>query len=241
MPYRWLTLAFAVAIAASNAAHAAPSRVIIIRHGEKPPSGNKLDSQGCERACLLPGFFRSMLSGPPSAIFASAPDDSGGSVRPVETISPTAASYDPELPVLDPTTRLQFADAVAAVNGYDGTVFMAWEHDAIPALAQQFGVQNGPREWPSDVFDEAWVLSFAFDGATPTLEIVPENVLPGDNPLGGIPDWQNPPGAFNPTPIPPGIAHECANTGTLDGLAEDLARPPLPNKFLLDDPSSAAQ
>lgn len=233
MDVRTALLAVLALSGLSNAALAAPSRVIIIRHGEKPNSGNELDSQGCERAYLLPTtFFSRILSGPPAAIFASAPDNNGGSVRPVETIAPTAANFG--IQVLDPTTRVELSQAVSAVDAYSGTVVMAWEHDTIPGLAQSFGLRNGPAVWPDAVFDEAWVLNFPENGGEPALDIVPEGVLPGDNPLGGIPDWADPPGAFNPTAIPPKVAAKCVDDKKLDKLAQKLAKPALSQDSFAD-------
>ena len=111
---------------------------------------------------------------------------------------------------------------------YNGrTILIAWEHDAIPGLAQAFGVQVPPadQEWPDYVFDEAWVLDFGH-GASASLQIIPENVLPGDNPLGGV-SWTNPPGFMNQSEIPQDIVEQCVTDNPIDSLASSLAVPPL--------------
>jgi hypothetical protein len=55
-----LAFLFILSAPAWNAAvSAAPAEIIMIRHGEKPPSGNELNDQGWQRANALAGFFTS--------------------------------------------------------------------------------------------------------------------------------------------------------------------------------------
>lgn len=232
-------------------AFATPAQIVIIRHAEKPASGDEVDQQGCERAYSLPPFFETNAIvnqfGTPVAIFAAQPDHAGSSLRPVETIAPTAQALG--LEIQDPATKLNYPSVVQPIMSnpsYDGkTVLVSWEHDAIPGLAQAFGAVLSPdtQSWPGVVFDEAWVLNFTSpqalkksahvggdtsgtaDSVSVTLTIIPEDVMPGDNPLGGA-NWQNPPTAGGT--VPTALANQCVNNGALDSLSSSLASPPVP-------------
>jgi hypothetical protein len=230
------------AIFTSIAAEATPAQVVIIRHGEKPAVGNELDQQGCERAYLLPNFLMKNSTvlefGIPKGIYAMAPkskkkkkadptpDPDAGTLRPIETIAPTAEDF--HLTIHDQFTKADGAAAAAKImstSKYDGrTVIMSWEHAAIPALAQQFGLTlpTYAQTWPDDVFDEAWVLTFASDG-TVSLTISPEQVLSTDNPNGGANWTQNPNATSTAAPVVPSeIAAVCETDHDLDAIASGL-------------------
>jgi hypothetical protein len=214
----------------SSSAFATPAQIVIIRHGEKPPKGDELSQQGCERAYMLPNFFESNSIvnryGRPVAAYASQPDHAGSSMRPAETITPTAQALG--LEVQDPVTRLVYGPIVQDIMSnpsYDGrTVLIAWEHDAIPGLVQAFGINvpGADQKWPDDVFDEAWIVTF--QGGKQDLQIIPESVLPGDNPDGGK-EWKNPPGPGGA--IPSEIADRCANNNALDSEMTSITSPPI--------------
>ena len=77
---------------------AIPAQVVLIRHGEKPKQGNELNQQGCERAFLLPDFFKNNpivnAYGGPAGFFAMAPKSQDSSVRAVQTLVPTVATFN---------------------------------------------------------------------------------------------------------------------------------------------------
>jgi hypothetical protein len=202
-------------------AWANPAQIVIVRHAEKPVIGNEVTQQGCERAYLLPTFFvtNSVVNsfGTPVAIFAPQPGNADSSVRSVETIAPTAQALG--LQVKDPYAKTDYTDIVQKILGkskYDGrTILMAWEHDAIPGLAQALGVTLTAQTstWPDAIFDQAWVINFSASGGA-YLQIIPESVLPSDTPPGGA--------------VPQSIISQCVNNNTLNALADSLATPPLP-------------
>lgn len=134
---------------------APPEKIIIIRHGEKPPKkgGPPLDVQedgesgngkslivtGWQRAGALNAFFAPYKSTPsnpsivtPDYIYAASPDNE--SQRPFETVTPLAAW-------LNYTTAPQFntayaigggeKDMVESVLALSGNVLICWEHDNI--------------------------------------------------------------------------------------------------------------
>lgn len=182
----WILFSGALALAA-------PAQVIIIRHGEKPENGNQLDARGVARANALPGFFQNNpiadAYGPPVAIFAMQPknanqadgSDEIGSLRAIETVTPLARRLGEQ--VFDPYMKDEFPSLVQTVMAapqFTGrTVVICWEHTVIPQMAQDFGLNGGPTNWPDSVFDVAWVLRFTNNKVT-SFGLIPENVLPGD-------------------------------------------------------------
>jgi hypothetical protein len=232
MKFRSFALQTLMALWAINVS-ATPAQVIIIRHGEKPPllippqpRADQLSAQGCERAYSLPTFFNqnSIVNtyGRPVELYAQAPNDirktdpydDTGSLRPLQTLIPLADLWNVSV-----NANYTHKDFQALVNeiltapAYDGkTVIITWEHQAIPQLAETFGVPVGatPQKWPDYIFDEAWVIRFGNNYVEPefgrskrnhkknkyvpskspeltaaqiSLSIIPENVLPPlDNP-----------------------------------------------------------
>ena len=72
-------------------AMAQPAQVIIIRHAEKPTSGNELSLRGEERAAALVPFFLGadelLEFKTPVAIYAQAQKKETSSIRSIETVS----------------------------------------------------------------------------------------------------------------------------------------------------------
>ena len=224
---------FSISILISCYAWGTPAQVVLIRHAEKLATGGEVNRQGCERAYLLPNFFLNNpiveQFGAPVATYAVAPNHAYSAVRAIQTIAPTAQAL--RLQVLDPATRLQYSLIVQQIMSnpnYDGkTVLIAWEHKAIPGLAEAFGatLSSDMKKWPGKVFDEAWILDFA-GAPTPSVQIIAEDVLPNDNPDGGT-NWKNPPASLNSdSGIPQQIVNECADNSALNKLVAQITNPP---------------
>lgn len=150
-----LTALWVTVLRANPAQNAAPSgggeTVVLVRHGEKPPTGlGQLTCKGLNRSLALPNVLIGRF-GHPAAIFAPNPSDqihdnrSGAPpsplysyVRPLATIEPTAIQLG--MPV---NTQLSFKNikglekAVTAPEYAHSTVFIGWEH----GLAEQFAKQ----------------------------------------------------------------------------------------------------
>lgn len=169
----------------AGVAFSQPAEIILIRHAEKPTNQNDvhLSSQGQERAKALPVLFTHATefttNGRPIALFAARPE-LRSSRRAVETLRPTAGRLHRLLQapyIAQDVHRL--ANAILHRRAYKGkTVLIAWTHDYLPALAEEFGVQNAPR-WDSSTFDRAWVITY--EGNTAVLRDLPQNLLPGDS------------------------------------------------------------
>jgi hypothetical protein len=137
---------------------APPSKIMIIRHGEKPPknpgkkgpfdikedgepgNGKSLIVQGWQRAGALNAFFAPYSSTPansqiskPDYIYAASPNQE--SQRPCETVTPLAgwlgyAQGSPQFNV-DYTIGGGEAAMVGSVLALSGVVLICWEHDNI--------------------------------------------------------------------------------------------------------------
>ena len=135
-----------------------PTKIMIIRHAEKPPnppnttgpwdvllnglsgSGESLIVQGWQRAGALNAFFAPYNANPanpaiatPDYIYAANP--SGETQRPFETVTPLAAwlNYQQNSPQFNTNFLVGSGetDMVQSVLGLSGVVLICWEHDNI--------------------------------------------------------------------------------------------------------------
>ena len=133
-------------------------KVVIIRHGEKPPNGRDLSCQGRNRAAALPAVLYQKFGKPD---YAYVPDKNGkgrttGS-RMYQTILPFATQYKFSL-----DTKFDGNDPkglAADILKKSGTVLVVWDHSSIRAIAKALGVAD-PGKWPGEDFDSIWVVSF---------------------------------------------------------------------------------
>ena len=180
-------------ISVVSPAHAVPAEILIIRHAEKPPGttneqGQNLGERGYERARALVSMFstdsRFLTHGTPAAIYAGSPKLPTGSLRPLETIEPTATALG--LSVITKFGAKRMTDAaedILQTPGYEGkTVIASWTRDEIPGLALALGM---PRidipKWKSTTFDRVWRIEFSNDGKISSFTDLPQNILPGDS------------------------------------------------------------
>jgi hypothetical protein len=180
-----LALVFGLLLSLTASAWATPAQILIIRHGEKPATGDNLSPEGEKRAQALVHYFRTNREvtryGTPVAIFAMKPSGQDPSNRPVQTITPTAISLG--LKIHDKFGRddiKDVADKILSDPKYDGKmVLICWEHDVIPQLASQLGVSPTPDAWPDDVFD--WVYEIDYSGKNvSSFRIFSQHLMPGD-------------------------------------------------------------
>lgn len=148
---------------------AAPSddlKVVIIRHGEKPESGDNLSCQGESRALQLPAVLYKKFNVPAYSYVPSlALGKSTSHARMFQTITPFAIQYN--LTVNSNYGEKDAAKAADDVLKKTGTVLMVWEHSEIQALATNLGVKDAPA-WNSDDFDSIWVVTYQKGKATLT-------------------------------------------------------------------------
>ncbi len=154
-------------------------RVVIIRHGEKPPKGDNLSCQGFNRAIGLPAVLYSKFGKPDyTYVPRMKTGKSTSSVRMFQTVSPFAIKYN-----LTVDTRYAETDSVGVAGSVvkkTGTVLLVWEHGNIPPIARALGVQNVPG-WKGSDFDSIWIIDFPAGGGTPVMTIGSEGLKPGTN------------------------------------------------------------
>jgi len=173
-----------------------PSKIILIRHAEKPnddgtpPLGitnagannpHSLIVNGWARAGALIGFFTKPAPPieTPATIFTATPKDAGHkphhSARPWETVTPLGAAL--RLP-LDVDFAVGDEVALAAkVLQQSGVVLVCWEHHAIRTIVEQF-IPGFAQDWP-DRFDLVWILTAGGGGWAFTQTY--QHLLAGDS------------------------------------------------------------
>jgi broad specificity phosphatase PhoE len=174
------------------------SKIMVIRHAEKPngasgvmPDGTgnseALIPTGWQRAGALVGLFvppGGHFADPhlatPQAVYASGIGHHSKSLRPQQTVAPLAAKLG--LSVDTGHAKGDEAALVQAATAIGGTVLIAWEHEAIPAIAQLVlgGNQGVPQHWPDDRFDLVWVFDRPDGQGTWSFTQVPQRLLAGD-------------------------------------------------------------
>lgn len=133
-------------------------KIVIIRHGEKPPIGDNLSCQGLNRANQLPAVITGKF-GVPDFVYVPAllqGKRTYGS-RMFQTVIPLVAKYN-----LKVNTKHETQDypAIAAdLKTKTGTVLVVWEHKAIPYIVQALGVDE-KQTWNSDDFDSILIITF---------------------------------------------------------------------------------
>ncbi|GLI81622.1 hypothetical protein PoHVEF18_010007 [Penicillium ochrochloron] len=141
-------------LALASVAIAKPT-VYLIRHGEKPDSGNGLSTQGLERAQCLRTVFGASSEYNIGHIMAQTPLSSGKRQRPYDTVEPLAE--DLGLTVDVSCDRDDPGCVKDVVDGYTGSgnILICWEHDALTDIVSDLGDKNAP-DYPDDSYNIIW-------------------------------------------------------------------------------------
>jgi broad specificity phosphatase PhoE len=181
---------------AVSAGDAAPTLVMIIRHGEKPdgshpgvdaqgnPDDSSLTATGWQRAKRLVDLFDPVPGPPrpglatPQAIYAAGANDDGEGLRPRETVMPLAARLG--LTMNTSYGAGQEKKLVEQAASEPGPTLISWQHGGIPDIAKAFpsATPKPPSDWPDNRFDVVWTFTRTADGWR--FAQVPELVLPED-------------------------------------------------------------
>ncbi|HEY3781845.1 MAG TPA: hypothetical protein VGL56_12230 [Fimbriimonadaceae bacterium] len=162
--------------------------VLIIRHAEKPDSGDGLTEAGERRAAAYVQYFKSyQLNGEPlrlTHIFAA--HDSKASHRPRLTIEPLAMSLHQNLDLRftdkDPDALVQDLKSENLGN----EILICWRHGKIPALLSALGVDPSKfvpeGRWPEGIYDRVIELHFDSQGQInqQSSRLVKEHLFSGD-------------------------------------------------------------
>lgn len=141
--------------------------VLIVRHAEKPASGNGLSPQGERRAQAYASYFDPLrLDGQsllPGRLIATR--DSKASIRPRLTLTPLSQRLG--LPIEQPYADADVGKLVKSLDkdNQAPVVLIAWHHGHIDKLIGAFGGDakaiTGRKTWPGDVYD--WLVVLRFD------------------------------------------------------------------------------
>ena len=135
-------------------------RVIIVRHAEKPDKGDNLSCEGLNRALALPDVLYSKFK-LPDYIFVPSLNTgkTTGTARMYQTIVPFAVKYN-----LNIDTKFDVGKEKALCQSIlkkSGTVLVVWEHNNIPAIAQELGVTADKKlKWKGSDFDSIWIITY---------------------------------------------------------------------------------
>ncbi|CAK7199505.1 hypothetical protein SEUCBS139899_002185 [Sporothrix eucalyptigena] len=156
---------------AATATASSGTTLYMIRHGEKPDSGNGLNAEGLERAQCLRTVFGASSSYNIGYIMAQQPKSDGKRQRPLDTVQPLAT--DLGLTVDTSCDRDDEDCVVKVVTGYSGSgnILLCWEHDELTKIAEALGVDDAPS-YPDDSFNLIWTLPYDY---TSVSSITSEN------------------------------------------------------------------
>jgi hypothetical protein len=168
---------------------ATPAQVLLIRHGEKPSTGDDLSPQGQQRAQAYVHYFETnpevLEYGTPVAIYAmkasTGSDDTDFSYRPVETVTPLAQALGLQVQANYEKDDIQpLVSEIMSNPAYEGKmVLICWEHKVIVDIAAQFGVSPTPETWSGSVYDQVWEIDFSGNQVSNFREFS-EHLMPWD-------------------------------------------------------------
>ena len=137
-------------------------RVVLIRHGEKPASGNELSCQGINRANALPAVIKARI-GLPGIVYVpySAPTSTAKHSRMYQTIAPFTDKYRL---LLNSDYKVDDIRGVTQnILKQKGTVLVVWEHNGLEDIAEQLGI-DGKLRWKDSDYDGIWIITFSKKG-----------------------------------------------------------------------------
>jgi len=139
--------------------------VYLIRHGEKPASGNGLSTQGMQRAQCLRTVFGANTSYNIGHIMAETPKSSGARARPYDTVEPLAEDLGLTVDTsCDRDDSGCVADVVDSYGG-SGNILICWEHDALTNIVTALGDDDAPT-YPDDSFNIIWTDPYDYSTIT---------------------------------------------------------------------------
>lgn len=146
------------------------TKIVIMRHGEKPPAGlGQLDCQGLNRSLALIKVLDNKF-GKPNHIFAPNPAekvlDFGlgyNYIRPLATIEPTAIYYGMPVNTQFGFTQVSdLAEELLKIRYKFDLIFVAWEHlnavDLMKKIVSLAGSDIEVPEWHGSDFDSLYII-----------------------------------------------------------------------------------
>lgn len=140
-------------------------RIALIRHGEKPDSGDNLSCAGLNRALALPAVLNKLLPVPPDYTFVPLIGTDGKdttSIRMLQTVTPYAVQHN--LTINSDYEADNPVGLAKRLRRCRGTALVVWEHVNLIKIAKELGIKE-PLNWPDTDFDSIWIISFSGGGA----------------------------------------------------------------------------
>lgn len=157
-----------------------PSKIMIIRHGEKEtPPQEELSLQGWKRAGAIAYAAPSWLN----IDFLFAAGKSSESIRCIETVTPLHKLQGLHIhdKYVDDQHK-ELAEKLLNDETYAGkSILICWHHGKIPDLAHDLGAADAPNEWDGSVFDRIWSLDYSSNPTTPVFVDLPQALMFGDS------------------------------------------------------------
>jgi broad specificity phosphatase PhoE len=175
------------------------TRIMIIRHAEKPaksgppygvdwdgaPHPDSLSPRGWQRGGALATFFapsRGALQSPaisvPQYIFACGKEKERDRLRPLQTVT----LLGEKLGIAVDTTFVKGEEARLAERAMalSGVVLISWEHRNIHLIANHIlgDSTRAPQHWPEERFDIVWICDLS-EGVYRFRQL-PQLLMPGD-------------------------------------------------------------
>ncbi len=158
-------------------------RIVIIRHGEKPDTGDNLSCAGLNRALALPAVLNKLMPTPPDFTYVPLIGTDGNdttTIRMLQTVMPYAVRHN--LTINSDFATENAKGLAKMLRRHRGTVLLVWEHNNILEIAKKLGIKT-PLAWPDADFDSIWTISFSGGGPKgkakrPTLVRSKEHIRP---------------------------------------------------------------
>ena len=143
-------------------------RVVVIRHAEKPQSGDNLSCKGENRAIALSAVLLKKFGRPDyTYVPALKLGESSTHARMFQTVIPLAIKQN-----LVINSKYAEENVVGVANDVlqrHVLVLLVWEHSQLQSLARALGVANAPK-WKDQDFDSIWVISPSAAGVSLSVE-----------------------------------------------------------------------
>lgn len=163
---------------------ATPSQWLLIRHAEKPISGDDLSYKGYERAAALVPFMTLQPSSAPfktpTAIFAQSPSKNHHSHRPILTVTPLAQKLNISINTFYTYDDYkQMIDDINTNASLDNqTVLICWAYQNLGNIASFIGVDKAPN-YPGKQFDRLWIINMT-NSKVASFQDLSQRLLYGD-------------------------------------------------------------
>ena len=104
----------------------------------------------------------------------------GGSLRPIETITPLAEKLGIE--INSDYRRYDIVSMLDDVFSHRGVVLICWQREFIPRISSYIleDTRIAPPDWPEDRFDMVWVFDLDRSSGHYKFKQVPQRLLSGD-------------------------------------------------------------